>query len=526
MNTTIRRFSFLILFVLSLACAGAPLQAGQTRITVTYPESLRSEPATGRVLLLMLQASKARGLAARSPMNAPMWDDPQPIYSIAVSGLKPGDSAVIDDSAAAFPGPLSKLDGEYAVVAVLDVDSATSSFTNTDLNLRSPQVNLTFDPDAPSQEFAIELSARIEAPSAADTDQVKLVEVRSQLLTTFFGRETVLRAAVVLPRGYDESGQRKYPAIYSIPGFGGRCFDAFGPRRARSGARGDLDANAFRITLDPDGPFGHTLFVNSENNGPVGDALVSELIPAIESKFRLIAEARGRLLTGHSSGGFTSAWLQVNYPGTFGGCWSTAPDSVDFRAFQNINIYEDANAYADSSGAPRPSVIIGGRTVCTVQQENAMENAMDPHGASGQQWDSWFAAFSPKGPDGFPISLWDPATGNIRPELRDFWRKRDLGLILAQSWEKHGDVLTDRFRVIVGDRDNFSLHLAVQYVKQTLETLPGWRSDWTTDDQRALHGYIEIVPGRDHFNLMQGGLSERLAAEMLANLKATGCLAP
>ncbi len=520
-----RRIALLAVFTCLLLVlgplAGASAAAGNT-ITVTFDSGLRSEAATGRLLVLMVEAKKAGGFMGKSPLDAPMWDDPQPIYSVPVAAVKPGEAMVVDDSAAAFPGPLSTLTGEYAVIAVLDVDRTTSSFSNSSDNLRSEQTVLKFDAAAP-QNFALTLNAHIEAPSAKDTEDVKLVEVKSTLLSDFFKYDVFLRAAVILPVGYDAAGERRYPAIYSIPGFGGRCYDAFGPRRTRPGARGDLDANAFRIVLDPDGPYGHTLFVNSENNGPVGDALVKELIPEIEKRFRLISEARGRLVTGHSSGGFTSAWLQVNYPDVFGGCWSTSPDSLDFRAFQNINAYEDANAYSGEAG-DRASVVIGGKMVCTVRQENGMENAMDPNGASGQQWDSWFAAFSPKGADGYPVSLWDPGSGAIRPELREFWKERDVNLILQARWGERGEVLKDRFRVLVGDQDNFSLNLAVARVRDTLAALPGWRSDWSTDEERAAHGYIEILTGRDHFNLMQGGLSDRIAREMLLNLKQTGCI--
>lgn len=508
------------------ACVGLSTDAWGaegSRITVTFDAALRTEPATGRLLILMVEAKKAGGFMGKSPLDAPMWDDPQPIYSVPVTDVKPGEAMIVDDSAAAFPGPLSTLRGDYAVIAVLDVDRKTASFSNSSDNLRSEQTVLKFDPAMP-QTFNLTLNGHIEAPGAQDTDEVKLVEVKSTLLSNFFTHDVSLRAAVILPVGYDPAGERRYPAIYSIPGFGGRCYDAFGPRRTRSGARGELDAGAFRIVLDPDGPYGHTLFVNSENNGPVGDALVKELIPEIEKRFRLIPEARGRLVTGHSSGGFTSAWLQVNYPEVFGGCWSTSPDALDFRAFQNINAYEDANAYSGEAGE-RASVVIGGKMLCSVRQENGMENAMDPNGASGQQWDSWFAAFSPKGADGYPISLWDPGSGEIRPELREFWKERDVNLILQARWGAQGEVLKDRFRVLVGDQDNFSLNLAVARVRDTLAALPGWRSDWSTDEERAAHGYIEILPGRDHFNLMQGGLSDRIAREMLLNLKASGCIA-
>ena len=41
-------------------------------------------------------------------------------------------------------------------------------------------------------------------------------------------------------------------------------------------------------------------------------------------------------------------WLQVNYPTTFAGCWSSTPDPVDFRNLQQINLYADMNMFYDA----------------------------------------------------------------------------------------------------------------------------------------------------------------------------------
>src|SRR5690606_23745056 len=81
-----------------------------------------------------------------------------------------------------------------------------------------------------------------------------------------------------------------------------------------------------------------------------------ELIPTVDQKYRTIAQATARFLTGHSSGGWASLWLQVNYPDEFGGVWSLAPDPVDFRSFQNVDLYADPplSLFKDPHGAARP----------------------------------------------------------------------------------------------------------------------------------------------------------------------------
>src|SRR3546814_1092362 len=54
-------------------------------------------------------------------------------------------------------------------------------------------------------------------------------------------------------------------------------------------------------------------FADSANNGPWGAALTTEAIPALEAKYRMDARASGRFLNGHSSGGWSTLWLQVAY---------------------------------------------------------------------------------------------------------------------------------------------------------------------------------------------------------------------
>ncbi|MFG0328895.1 MAG: alpha/beta hydrolase-fold protein [Phycisphaerales bacterium] len=515
------KMTILILLVVgagatTTAQSEVPTPRPRTEVVVRFDESLRAEPATGRLILLMSKAT--RGARHRDPLGAPFWDDPSPIYSIAVEAVKPGDDMRIDDSAVAFPVPLSELDGEYSVRAVLDLDRTTSGFASSEKNLLSMPKRLEFDAQR-AQSFFIELAGVGRVPDPEDTDRVKSVRMRSESLSEFHGFDFVLRAGVVLPEGYEDHPERRYAAVYHIPGFGGSHAGAWRHRDDH-----ELDRQVVHIYLNPDGPFGHHLFVNSENNGPVGDALVNELIPHLEERFRLVPKDAGRLLTGHSSGGFTSAWLQVNYPETFGGAWATGPDPVDFRAFQIIDIYTATNAYVNPEGNERSSVVIDGAVVCTIRQENEMEHAIDPDNRSGQQWDSWMACFSPRDERGNPAGLWDAKSGAMSPEVVKFWKKRDLRRVVESRWDELGPLVSQRLRIIVGAEDNFDLHEAVGYLRSSLDELSGWESDAISEADRAGRGYIEIIPGRDHFNLYEDGLAARIKSEMSRHLQSEGLL--
>ena len=81
--------------------------------------------------------------------------------------------------------------------------------------------------------------------------------------------------------------------------------------------------------------FDDSYAVNSANNGPYGDALVKEMIPYLESHFRMIPKAYARVLTGGSTGGWESIAVQVFYPDFFGGTWTLFSRSGGFPALSD-----------------------------------------------------------------------------------------------------------------------------------------------------------------------------------------------
>jgi len=201
-------------------------------------------------------------------------------------------------------------------------------------------------------------------------------------------------------------------------------------------------------------------------------------------------------VTGHSSGGWSSLWLQVAYPDFFGGCWSTSPDPVDFRAFQTMNIYTDRNGYWTPEGYPRP--VARGRDQVTFNfvQINLQEYVT----GYGGQIDSFDAVFSPRGTNGYPRRLMDKLTGDIDREVAEYWKRYDIRLVLQENWDALGPKLHGKLHIITGAWDTFYLNPAVEMLRDFLSA---------TD----YDGYVEILPG-NHGNVITDEVRERIETEI------------
>jgi hypothetical protein len=227
-----------------------------------------------------------------------------------------------------------------------------------------------------------------------------------------------------------------------------------------------LDSIPFiTVYLDGNCPEGHSVYANSDINGPWGDALVKEFIPRLESKYR----ANGaRLLTGHSSGGWTVLWLQTQYPFTFAGCWSSSPDPVDFRDFQKINLYENENLFYDKRGRLRNGATVAGSFPwASIKQFVRAEHVI----YRGEQIHSFDAVFGKKGADGKPERICDPETGDMNKTAFEHWKQYDISLNLRSNWSSLQKDLDGKIRVTIGEQDNFLLAGAVHLLDKEMKKL-------------------------------------------------------
>lgn len=499
---------------------------------ITLVEGVRDAPATGRIVLCFI-SDEARMLSRTPPMETPFFESPQPIASFAVEGFKPGDTIEIPGHTLAFTGTgfgtLDDLEGEFRVQAVLDADQSLRSMLEAPGNVVSNISRISLKRGV-ADDVSIRLVNQVSPPveqSPAELDNIHWVELRSERLSEHYGRDIMMRAGVALPNGYDDPAQkdRRWPVVYITPGFGGRHFDAVNYASMLKFSLPEFAPQAIFIMLDPDAPLGHHGFVDSPNLGPRGTALVKEFIPHLKSTFHITEKLEGRLLYGHSSGAWTSLWLQLNWPEEFGGAWVSAPDPIDFRHFQLTDLYREPSMFVNAEGEETASFREVGyfnesTVVMTVRQEAAMEFAIDPHGRSGQQWDAWEAMFGPKDPEtGLPVPMFDARTGEIdRDVVLAHWKKFDITRLVVENWDRYGDIVRKRIRIACGMQDSFYLNHAVESFQREVEALmeahgTEWDGGWVWMVNNATHkNIVEMSTLRIHQemikHLQQHGLSE------------------
>ena len=343
---------------------------------------------------------------------------------------------------------------------------------------------------------------------AAAHRHATLLDFVSPSLSAFWGRPIHMRGWVLTPPGYDAKASGRYPTVYYTQGFGGNNDRVMGPLSNVNAAmaKGEMPPMIW-VFLDESSPTGTHEFADSVNNGPWGHALTAELIPQLESQYRMDGRPDGRFLNGHSSGGWATLWLQTRYPKIFGGTWSTSPDPSDFHDFTGIDLYApDANAYRRPDGLAYPLVRDNARVLGTFEQFAKLERVL---GSYGGQLASFEWVFSPRGRDGRPEPMFDRDTGAVDPAVVAYWRDHyDIAYRLQQQWPQLKADLDGKIHLYVGTADTFYLDGAAH----RLQAVPD-----------GLHAKSEFhfLPDRTHFDLYKQGedrqaLLKQISWEMYA----------
>ncbi|MBX3364542.1 MAG: hypothetical protein KF866_07235 [Phycisphaeraceae bacterium] len=453
---------------------------------VTLDPLVQAEAYSGRIYLALAPAEgdpPGRGQTPRERMNS--WFGGPQILSMDIETALPGAPFAFGTDVQGYPRPYAEIEpGAYWVQAVAkrNIDSPNAGEGAGDLY--SDVLRVEF---APGSDGVVDLmlSNQVVEEPFPETEAVRLVEMVSPSLSAFYGREIVMRAAVVLPEGWQDDPAANHPTLYFITGFGGNHHHALGLRRMFRGPVGD---RLLLVVPDPTTPLGHSVFADSANTGPRGHALVHELIPEIEARFHGARSGERRFVTGISSGGWSSLWLQITYPDSFAACWSHCPDPVAFEDFQQINLYKPgSNMYYDELGGERPLARRGRQVIALYKDFVQREEVLGP----GGQIHAFEAVFSPRGADGRPVRIFDRRTGAVDLEKVRPWEAYDIRRILERNWVVLGPKLSGKLHIYAGELDSFYLEGAVVLLGETLREL-------------GSDAEVTVVPGMGHTNYRLG----------------------
>jgi hypothetical protein len=500
-----------LLALLLFLPAAVPAQ----KFSITFPKDVSAQPLDGRLMLLLSTdpSDEPRNQIDDTPRS-------QMGFGVTMDGWKPGEAAVVDASAWGYPVRSLKdvPPGEYTVQAILNryttfhrsdgktvklhADQGEGQHWNISPgNIYSKPRKIVLKPG--DATIPVELTETIPPiADPADTKYVRHIRIQSAALTKFWGQPMYVSAIVLVPEGFDEHPEARFPLIVFHDHFTADFTDFrttppdpnlqpdYSERFHLAGYNRIEQQEAYKtyqqwiapgfprvliVKIQHANPYYDDSYaVDSANVGPYGQAIEEELIPAIEKKFRGIGQGWARFTYGGSTGGWEALAVQVFYPDHYNGAFAACPDPVDFHAFENIDIYNDKNAFyleGAHKRVPQPAMRdYLGHTLLTTEDNNAYELLLGDHGRSGEQFDIWQAVFGPVGKDGYPAPIFDKVTGDIDHTVADYWRQHyDLEAKLEREWPTLGPKLAGKIHIYVGYDDTYFLNDAVYRMQDFLD---------------------------------------------------------
>jgi hypothetical protein len=492
---------------------GLCVSAGAQTVAVRFPVAVSGKALDGRLMVLL---SNDPSEEPRMQINDTMAS--QQVFGVTVDGMRPGQVVVVGDEAAGYPRASLKdvPAGDYTVQAVLNVyetfhrgDGSVvklsadrgegKQWSVAPGNLYSKPVKVHVGPGA-----ALKITMDLVMPEIkpeADTKFIRHVRIQSALLTKFWGRPVYLSAVVMVPWGFDEHPDAHFPLIVAEDHYTAEFDDfrteapdanlkpVYSDRFHLAGYNKIMQEEAYKnyqewiaaktprmliVKLQHANPFYDDSYaVNSANVGPYGDAIETELMPAIEKQFRGIGKGWARFLYGGSTGGWESLAVQMFYPEHYNGAFVACPDPVDFHAYMTRDLYKDDNMFYAQGANKRveqPAMRnYLGQTLISMRDNIAYEAALGDRGRSGDQFDIWQAVYSPEGKDGYPQPIFDKTTGVIDHKTAEYWREHyDLDAILQKDWSTLGPQLQGKLHIYVGSDDTYFLNNAVYLMEDFL----------------------------------------------------------
>jgi S-formylglutathione hydrolase FrmB len=269
---------------------------------------------------------------------------------------------------------------------------------------------------------------------------------------------------VYVPPGYEEDESVRFPSVYVIQGLTGQL-DMWRNRTPFRRNFPELTDELFAqggappvvvVWVDCWTSLGGSQFLDSPGTGNYLTYLCDEVVPFVDERYRTRADAAHRGVQGKSSGGYGAMVLPMIRPDVWGGLATHAGDAL-FETCYLPEFRESARALRDQYGGSYDAF----------WQDFRSRPAMSKD-SDGILLNSWcMAACYSTDPDGTVRLPFDPATGELIPEIWDRWLAWDP----VRMVPAHAEALRSLRAIYVdaGTKDQFYLDLGAEAFRRALE---------------------------------------------------------
>ena len=297
-------------------------------------------------LYALIRADYAKDVLMRQTRSTDGGRTWEPITETELSGFPPHLLVLKDERLLAVYGRRTKERGgfgEYASVSsdggrTWDFEVKLSGATNNDLGYPasvevSPNVVLTVyyqQPPTGGKPCIMATKWSVKSLKSRPLPSTQRTGIKSDLVAEVAVHSVAMKkevlTTVIVPNGYADSGDRRYPVVYLLHGSGNDQWTY---------AREPILSLADRIGAIIVCPYGDASWWIDSPRMPwmrYETFVTKELVPYVDGRYRTVAGKRGRAIAGHSMGGHGACFIGFGHTDLFGAVGNVM-GGVDLRPF-------------------------------------------------------------------------------------------------------------------------------------------------------------------------------------------------
>lgn len=297
----------------------------------------------------------------------------------------------------------------------------------------------------PFQAIAIDEPVVVAETQGQPPSRSRRFEIESTALTRAFARPRTLGAEVVLPEGFRSDEQ--LAIAYHVPDIGEDPAEV-----AEHFAGLEKRPRLVVVVLDPRGIHGHHAFVDSVNEGPYGEALVTDLIPVLEQHLFGGTSVRRRYLTGVGLGGWSAVHLQLDYSHAFDAAYAIEPEPLDQSNFYGCDLTSIWRGEECSAGPARRLQMLREANLVSLLA-------------------SWESALGARGDDGQPLPLFEAPGGQFDTDVVNALRRYDPAAFVRQRGAALAPRLGGKIHAVAVNGDVYGRELSMRSFAAALDSV-------------------------------------------------------